>query len=72
MDEGGVRFPATALHFAGVTQLVEFWPSKPAVRVRVPSPALDIAGVTHVVECQLPKLNVAGSNPVARSAKDRT
>jgi integrase len=25
------------------------------------------AGVTQLVECQLPKLNVAGSNPVARS-----
>ena len=26
------------------------------------------AGVTQLVECQLPKLNVAGSNPVARFA----
>ena len=26
-----------------------------------------IAGVTQLVECQLPKLDVAGSNPVARS-----
>ncbi len=25
------------------------------------------AGVAQLVECQLPKLNVAGSNPVARS-----
>ena len=28
-----------------------------------------LAGVTQLVECQLPKLNVAGSNPVARSSK---
>jgi hypothetical protein len=27
-----------------------------------------LAGVTQLVECQLPKLNVAGSSPVARSA----
>ena len=26
------------------------------------------AGVTQLAECQLPKLNVAGSNPVARSS----
>ena len=25
------------------------------------------AGIAQLVECQLPKLNVAGSNPVARS-----
>jgi hypothetical protein len=25
------------------------------------------AGITQLVECQLPKLKVAGSNPVARS-----
>ena len=25
------------------------------------------AGITQLVECQLPKLNVAGSSPVARS-----
>ena len=44
-----------------------------------PEPSLDgqgnqgysfhlFAGVTQLVECQLPKLNVAGSSPVARSA----
>ena len=27
------------------------------------------AGVTQLVECQLPKLNVAGSSPVARSIR---
>ena len=27
------------------------------------------AGVTQLVECQLPKLNVAGSSPVTRSIK---
>ena len=27
----------------------------------------NVAGVTQLVECQLPKLNVAGSSPVARS-----
>ena len=27
----------------------------------------DYAGVAQLVECQLPKLNVAGSNPVSRS-----
>ena len=43
-----------------------------------PEPSLDgqgnqgysfhlFAGVTQLVECQLPKLNVAGSSPVARS-----
>ena len=26
------------------------------------------AGVTQLAECQLPKLNVAGSNPVSRSS----
>ncbi len=26
-----------------------------------------MAGVAQLVECQLPKLNVAGSNPVSRS-----
>lgn len=26
------------------------------------------AGVTQLVECQLPKLNVAGSSPVSRSS----
>src|SRR4029079_10042625 len=29
--------------------------------------ALSRAGVTQLAECQLPKLNVAGSNPVSRS-----
>ena len=28
-----------------------------------------LAGVTQLVECQLPKLNVAGSNPVSRLPK---
>ncbi len=28
------------------------------------------AGITQLVECQLPKLNVAGSSPVARSISD--
>ena len=28
------------------------------------------AGIAQLVECQLPKLNVAGSNPVARSKRD--
>jgi hypothetical protein len=27
------------------------------------------AGLTQLVECQLPKLKVAGSNPVSRSQK---
>ena len=27
----------------------------------------ELAGVAQLVECQLPKLNVAGSNPVSRS-----
>jgi DNA-binding FadR family transcriptional regulator len=29
--------------------------------------AVSRAGVTQLAECQLPKLNVAGSNPVSRS-----
>ena len=29
--------------------------------------AISRAGVTQLAECQLPKLNVAGSNPVSRS-----
>ena len=29
------------------------------------------AGLTQLVECQLPKLDVAGSNPVSRSARPR-
>jgi hypothetical protein len=28
---------------------------------------VDFAGLTQLVECQLPKLDVAGSNPVSRS-----
>ena len=35
---------------------------------RVNSPGLS-AGVTQLVECQLPKLNVDGSNPFARFRK---
>ena len=31
------------------------------------SPHKHCAGVAQLVECQLPKLNVAGSNPVSRS-----
>jgi hypothetical protein len=31
------------------------------------SPNKYCAGVAQLVECQLPKLNVAGSNPVSRS-----
>src|SRR5438034_10179708 len=30
-------------------------------------PSQDFAGVIQLVECQLPKLDVAGSSPVARS-----
>ncbi len=30
-------------------------------------PQLSGAGITQLAECQLPKLNVAGSIPVARS-----
>src|SRR5436305_967215 len=30
------------------------------------------AGLTQLVECQLPKLDVAGSNPVSRSTMSRT
>ena len=30
----------------------------------------DHAGVIQLVECQLPKLDVAGSSPVARSDED--
>ena len=29
----------------------------------------DLSGSNSVVECQLPKLDVAGSNPVSRSIK---
>ena len=29
----------------------------------------DLAGVIQLVECQLPKLDVAGSSPVARSLR---
>ena len=32
------------------------------------SAAAGIAGVIQLVECQLPKLDVAGSSPVARSS----
>ena len=31
------------------------------------NPNKHCAGVAQLVECQLPKLNVAGSNPVSRS-----
>ena len=31
------------------------------------NPHKHCAGVAQLVECQLPKLNVAGSNPVSRS-----
>ena len=34
---------------------------------RPPSGSLRRAGLTQLVECQLPKLDVAGSNPVLRS-----
>ena len=32
---------------------------------------LQFAGVIQLVECQLPKLDVAGSSPVARSRRSR-
>lgn len=31
-----------------------------------------VAGITQLVECKLPKLDVAGSNPVARSSSHRS
>ncbi len=34
---------------------------------RIARLAVSRAGVTQLAECQLPKLNVAGSNPVSRS-----
>ena len=37
------------------------------LKSRPPSGSLRRAGLTQLVECQLPKLDVAGSNPVLRS-----
>ena len=37
------------------------------VRLKKKAKPNELAGVAQLVECQLPKLNVAGSNPVSRS-----
>ncbi len=46
------------------------FPLRESALLRYPT-SLTEAGVTQLVECQLPKLNVAGSNPVARSNTTR-
>ena len=61
----GVQFPYESPIIRGCSSMVEFWPSKPAVRVRSPSPAPIMYGIIAQLGEHLPyKQGVTGSSPV--------
>lgn len=65
----GVRFPVAAPVYSSVAQLVERSTVNADVRGSCPRwGAILNAGVAQLVEQKFSKLNVAGSNPVARSS----
>ena len=49
--------------------MVEFWPSKPAVRVRSPSPAPEVGSIAQLGEHLPYKQGVTGSSPVTPTNK---